>query len=705
MWHIGLPQLELMELRRLREKNVSERLREDAQVLSAIDADLTTTLDWQPGDRLFGQFDVERIALGGMAVVYICNWVPHHMRVALKVPKLALAAVWNEPEGATDVIRQELKAWSRITPHDNVVQFIDARHLVFLHSINSLYDRDVRAYSFPALVIEYGGDRSLRDVIRQRGALNARITLALLRQVARGMDHAHHCGIRAHLDLKPDNILISAHRVAKITDFGLAHVAGIIKIQSCAAGTASEFCTLTSPRFGWAGTPLYMAPEQWHGLSHCDVRTDIYAFGLLAAELLLGCHPFEQVGVRDLHGLRAMHSDAGRTLGRLNQWPGIRRIVERCVARQPKDRFLSWGDVLEALKARIDRRAPRTPEEQLQADEQQLRAAIWFRDETALTRATQQVGPAARRRWLYHHARIELLLVQQHNMHAIGTTLLAFLRGRLRPREMPLGSRREMWRAVEGLGYGVVFLVGIVACVWGLVALKLDMACLSLLGIPVGGMLAIKILGKVARSPTERCPNCGKRVRPVLNAPLASWLQREAMLGVRYMNDTAICRGCGYHRASVGPGCETGIEYRWHKYKFMGAHCKRAESLLGRRVAPRISFGKRVVCRNAPQTIQVQPRLGRREFFRPARYAAWAGFGACVPAYSIALLADTLKSNWLFAFMPLPMLASIAFSIIVLVKLRGGNELWRARVGPLWNVFSVFWLAVFSFALWLSTTV
>src|SRR5262249_48222402 len=128
----------------------------------------------------------------------------------------------------------------------------------------------------------YVEGESLRDHLRNRGAMSIGAVVSVLRDVARALAYAHEHGI-VHRDIKPDNVLLSGG-AAVVTDFGIAKAIS-------ASRTESGGATLT--QFGAAiGTPAYISPEQAAGDPAVDHRADIYSFGCMAYEMLTGQPPF-----------------------------------------------------------------------------------------------------------------------------------------------------------------------------------------------------------------------------------------------------------------------------------------------------------------------------------------------------------------------------------------------------------------------------
>src|SRR5690606_6989126 len=121
----------------------------------------------------------------------------------------------------------------------------------------------------PHLVMELVEGTSLRDLLASQGPSLRSVTV--VRGVLEGLAACHHAGI-LHLDIKPANVLVTPDGAIKIVDFGIARAA------SDATATV-------------AGTPHYMAPEQFDGRS--DERSDIYSVGCLLYECLTGRPPFE----------------------------------------------------------------------------------------------------------------------------------------------------------------------------------------------------------------------------------------------------------------------------------------------------------------------------------------------------------------------------------------------------------------------------
>ncbi|HYY78760.1 MAG TPA: protein kinase, partial [Actinomycetes bacterium] len=208
---------------------------------------------------------VARIARGGMAVVYRGHDRQLDRIVAIKVPRPELA----RDRGFSEQFRREARAAARLS-HPNVVAVYDSGE-----------DRGL-----PWIVMEHVSGQTLRHLLDARGRLDPATTAELLGPVADALDHAHQAGI-AHLDVKPENVLLSGETV-KVADFGL--------VRAAAQGSRQRALAATVP---------YCAPEVLRG-GLVDGRADIYALGVVAWECLVGRPPFEgdqeQVIQQHLHG-------------------------------------------------------------------------------------------------------------------------------------------------------------------------------------------------------------------------------------------------------------------------------------------------------------------------------------------------------------------------------------------------------------------
>ena len=265
---------------------------------------------------LVGRYLVEKeIGQGGMATVYLAEDVKHHRKVAIKVLREDLAASM----GSARFLR-EIEIAARLQ-HPNILPLLDSG------------DAD----GFLYYVMPYVTGQSLRERLGREGELPIHEAVRLITEVVDALAHAHEHGV-VHRDIKPDNVMLSG-RHALVADFGVA------KAISEATGRS----TVTT--LGVAvGTPAYMSPEQAAADPHIDHRSDIYAVGAMAYELLTGRPPF--VGATPQQVLAAHVTEAPDAVGKHR--PGIpaplEALIMRCLAKRPADRWQTAGELHTALE-------------------------------------------------------------------------------------------------------------------------------------------------------------------------------------------------------------------------------------------------------------------------------------------------------------------------------------------------------------------
>ena len=207
------------------------------------------------------------------------------------------------------------------------------------------------------IAMEYVDGKTLREKIHHERT-ELRKLIKYLQQVASGLAKAHSAGI-VHRDLKPDNIMIARDGYAKILDFGLAK---LIEPAGLGAGseTASDVATVEleqqhSMPGKLLGTIGYMSPEQAQGkMDEIDHRSDIFSFGCMLYEAITGHRPFQ--GESKVQSLYRIVYEPAAPIKDLNPNapPDLQRIVRRCLAKDPDERYQAIQDV--ALELRELRR-------------------------------------------------------------------------------------------------------------------------------------------------------------------------------------------------------------------------------------------------------------------------------------------------------------------------------------------------------------
>jgi len=194
------------------------------------------------------------------------------------------------------------------------------------------------------LVLELVEGETLADRLR-RGPIMVEEGLHVAKQIAAALEAAHGLGI-VHRDLKPANVRITTSGTIKLLDFGIAKRQSANDIEGTAGGL-----TATG---GIVGTAGYMSPEQLRG-DAVDGRSDQFSLGIMMFEMLTGRSPF--LGNSTAEMLASILRDAPPAIGELNpsiphpvQW-----VVDRCLAKQPKDRYASARDLARDLALLGDR--------------------------------------------------------------------------------------------------------------------------------------------------------------------------------------------------------------------------------------------------------------------------------------------------------------------------------------------------------------
>jgi serine/threonine protein kinase/Tfp pilus assembly protein PilF len=256
---------------------------------------------------------IEELGRGGMGIVYKAEDIKLKRDVALKF----LPHQWTADPGARDRFVQEARAASAL----------DHLNICNIHEIEET--EDGRMYIAMAF---YDGE-SLRDKIK-RGPLKKEEALELILQVVRGMAKAHQKGI-IHRDLKPANILVTGDGVAKVVDFGLAKLAGQVKLTR--EGTT-------------VGTVAYMSPEQAKGEA-VDQRTDIWSLGVVLYEMLSGRLPFSGDYERSVIHAILSYDPEPVTKVRKDIPRELDHVIAKALEKNAADRYQSTGEFLADLEA------------------------------------------------------------------------------------------------------------------------------------------------------------------------------------------------------------------------------------------------------------------------------------------------------------------------------------------------------------------
>ena len=268
-------------------------------------------------EALGERYVIEReLGAGGMATVYLAEDVKHHRHVAIKVFRPELASMLGG-----DRFLREIEIIARIE-HPHILTLIDSGGADGL-----LY-----------FVMPYISGESLRTRLTKEEKLPIADVIRLMRDVADGLAEAHRHGL-VHRDIKPDNVMMSGNH-AVVMDFGVAK----------AVSSVSGEYNLTTVGMT-LGTPTYMSPEQAAADSHIDHRTDIYALGVLAYELLTGRPPLTGGSPAQILAAHITSTPDVVSTHRVETPPALEAVVMKCLEKKPEDRWQQTEEVVRQLES------------------------------------------------------------------------------------------------------------------------------------------------------------------------------------------------------------------------------------------------------------------------------------------------------------------------------------------------------------------
>ncbi len=277
----------------------------------------------------FGRYDILcPLGAGGMGEVYRARDNRLGRDLAIKILSRKLSASKQDFER----FEREARSASALN-HPNIVTIFE------LGQVDSTY----------YIAMELVEGELLRDMLAA-GSIPLQQAIPIAAQIADGLAKAHEAGV-VHRDLKPENLMVSRDGFVKILDFGLAKLAGPDTKQPLDAGTVDTSSTLPGTVMG---TVEYMSPEQANGLP-LDFRSDQFSFGLVLYEMVTGKRTFRRHS--NAETLAAILRDDPEPVASLNsQAPApLCWIIERCLAKNPKDRYSSTRDLTRELASLRER--------------------------------------------------------------------------------------------------------------------------------------------------------------------------------------------------------------------------------------------------------------------------------------------------------------------------------------------------------------
>ena len=311
------------------------------------------------------------LGAGGMGEVYRARDSKLAREVAIKV----LPAEFSADRNRLTRFEQEARSASALN-HPNIVTIYE------IGSVDSI--------SYIAMELVQG--KTLRELLTE-GPLPAKRLLGLSAQIADGLARAHEAGI-VHRDLKPDNVMITREGLVKILDFGLAKVAGSSSPEMSQLPTVAE---PTEPGVV-LGTVGYMSPEQAMG-RQVDFRSDQFSLGSILYEMVTGKRAFSRDSAPET--LAAIIREEPEPLPSLAPHlpTALRWVIERCLAKEPEERYGSTRDLARDLAQLRDQGAEISAEGTARIARRKPRwlAAAWAASLVLVAALALLVGPRSRR--------------------------------------------------------------------------------------------------------------------------------------------------------------------------------------------------------------------------------------------------------------------------------------------------------------------
>jgi serine/threonine-protein kinase len=294
------------------------------------------------GDLIGPYHVLAKVGEGGMGEVYRARDTKLGREVALKILPAALAA--------------DADRLARFQREAQVLAALNHPNIAAIHGLEDSVPNQ------RALVMELVEGPTLAERLASGPAASARglpldEALHIARQIAEALEAAHELGI-VHRDLKPANIKLRPDGTVKVLDFGLAKVVDPAAGSSRPDASHSPTLSLAATQVGMVlGTAAYMAPEQAKGRP-VDKRADVWAFGVVLYEMLTGTRAFPGEDVSDTLAT-VLKSDPDWSRLPAETPPSIRRLLKRCLAKDPKLRLRECGsalvDIHEAIAGPGDR--------------------------------------------------------------------------------------------------------------------------------------------------------------------------------------------------------------------------------------------------------------------------------------------------------------------------------------------------------------
>ncbi len=277
----------------------------------------------EPGTVLLGKYRIERVlGEGGMGVVALARHLQLHQLVAIKFLRPAVL-------GKKQIVERFLR---------------EARAAVKLRGEHVCRVQDVGVFEdgAPYMVMEYLEGSELSTLVADQTRPGSMVAVDFILQACEGLAEAHALGI-VHRDIKPSNFFITRRpdgsALLKILDFGISKAPTDIELT----GTDTVL-----------GTPAYMSPEQMRSSKHVDARTDIWALGIMLYQFLSGNRPFDAPTFSAV--CLKVNMDPVPPIAEPLP-PGLEAVVQRCLEKDPANRYQNVAELAAALVPHAQNRA------------------------------------------------------------------------------------------------------------------------------------------------------------------------------------------------------------------------------------------------------------------------------------------------------------------------------------------------------------
>src|SRR5438128_200922 len=287
-----------------------------------------------PGARVRSFEVLGPIGVGGMGAVYRARDLKLGREVAIKLLR--------------DTLIDDREYLARFEREARAASALNHPNIITIFEINEIDGS-------PFIAMELVEGISLRDLLK-KGPVPIRKLLDITAQIADGLAAAHERDI-VHRDLKPENVMLTNDGRVKIVDFGLAR----FNKPAVSQASTSDITSLRTPEGRVLGTAGYVSPEQARGTGKVDYRSDQFSFGSILYELVTGRRAFHRETTAET--LAAIIHEEPQPLQQVSPRtpPPLCWIVERCLAKDPGDRYASTRDLARELRTLRDRLPETSP--------------------------------------------------------------------------------------------------------------------------------------------------------------------------------------------------------------------------------------------------------------------------------------------------------------------------------------------------------